>query len=190
MRAAPPLDVATAIAPPARQTKSAECAPITSSFLLMRTRQPPRLPHDHLAHLVLVEPPVEQAVGPEREPVLDGRIVRVSAVAREERALDADRPHAVEDVLPRRLAAEGSGQAALDEAATRGERPLVVDREVLTRELRVRDDDVRDALLERPVDDRERVVASEVARGEDQVVARDRPQHVSRLGQEPLPRNP
>ena len=63
------------------------------------------LSDDHLAHLVLVEAGVEQPVGPEREPVLDRRVVRVAAVAREEVALDADRADAVEDVLPGRLAA-------------------------------------------------------------------------------------
>ena len=97
----------------------------------------------------------------------------------------ADRAHAVEDVLPVGLPAQRRAQAALQEAPALRESALIVEREVLTRELRVRDDDVRDALLERAVDDRERVVASEVARGEDQVVACDRPQHVSRLGQEP-----
>jgi hypothetical protein len=37
---------------------------------------------------------------------------------------------------------------------------------------------------ERPVDDRERVIAAEMTGGEDQVVACDRPQDVSRLGKE------
>lgn len=48
----------------------------------------------------------------------------------------------------------------------------------------MRGDDLRDALLQRAVDDGDRVIASEVSRGEDQAVARNRPQHVSRLGQE------
>ena len=151
----------------------------------MRCRPPPRLPHDHLADLVLVEPTAEQAVGPQREPVLDGRVVRVPAVAREERALDADRAHAVEDMLPLGLPAQRRAQAALQEAPALCESALIIEREVLTRELRVRDDDLRDSLLTRTVDDGERVVASEVARGENQVIACDRPQHVSRLGQEP-----
>ena len=47
----------------------------------------------------------------------------------------------------------------------------------------MRDDDPGDALLARSVDDRERVVAGEVPRREDQVVARDRAQHLARLGQ-------
>ena len=108
----------------------------------MRPGQPPRLRDDHLAHLVLVEARLEQPVGPEGEPVLDRRVVRVAEVAREDVALDADRAHAVEDVLPRRLAAVRRAQAALEQAAALGERDLVLDREVLARELGVRDDDV------------------------------------------------
>ena len=49
----------------------------------------------------------------------------------------------------------------------------------------MRDDDVVDALLERSLDDCEGVVAREVARREDEVVARDRTQHVPRRRQEP-----
>src|SRR5262245_57998487 len=59
--------------------------------------------------------------------------------------------------------------------------PLVLEREVLARKLRVRDDDLLDALLESPVDHGEGVVPREMPRREDQVVAGDRAQHVARL---------
>ena len=81
------------------------------------------------------------------------------------------------------LPLNGVRQAALEQAAALGELDLILDREVLAGELRMRDDDLCDALLERPVDDRERVVAGEVARREDQPVARDRAEHVARLRQ-------
>ena len=70
--------------------------------------------HDHLPDLVVAEARAEQLVGPDREPVLDRRVVRVAEVAREEVVLEPDRADAVEDVLPRRLAAERRAEAALD----------------------------------------------------------------------------
>src|SRR6187397_1560627 len=96
---------------------------------------------------------VEQAVGPHGEPVLDRGVVGIAEIAREEVALEADRAHAVEDVLEGRLAGERRAQAALDQAAALRERDLVLDREPLRRELRMRDDDLLDALLERRLDD-------------------------------------
>jgi len=76
-------------------------------------------------------------------------------------------------------------QATLDQASALRERDLVLDREPLRRELRMRDDDVLDALLERRVDDGERVVAGEVRRREHQTVSRDGAQDVPRLGKQP-----
>src|SRR5919108_5182996 len=151
------------MAPPARQTKSAECAPITSRRRLATPDsagpgKAARPPDDHLLHIVVAESRGEQPVGPEGETVLDRGVVRVPEVAREERTLDADGAHAVEDVLPRGLAAVRRRQAPLEQAAALGERSLVFDREVLTRKLRMRDDDLRDPFFERPLDDCERVV--------------------------------
>ena len=139
---------------------------------------------DHLPHLVLVEPGLEQPVGPDRQAVLDRRIVRVAAVAREERPLDPDRAHAFEHVLPRRLAAVRRRQAALEQRSRdRRARPDPRSRSS-GRELGVGDDDVLHALLERAVDHGERVVPAEVPGGQDQVVARDRAQarRASRAG--------
>ena len=139
---------------------------------------------DHRPNFVLVERGGEQPVGPEREPVLDGRVVGVAAVAGEDRPLDAHCAHAVDDVLPRRLAALRRRQAALEETPPPSELRLVLEREVLARELGMRDDDVLHALRERRLDHCERVLPAEVTGGEDQVVACDRPQHVACLREE------
>ena len=112
-------------------------------------------------------------------------IARVAEVAREERALDADRAHPVEHVLPGRLPAERRAERALEQAAAVGERDLVLDREVLARELRVRDDDPRDALLERARRPPRTCRRGRGARWRGQPVPCDRPQHVARLGQQP-----
>src|SRR5581483_9973468 len=159
--------------PPAR--RSPRSAPRRRAASSSGARQPPRLPDDQLVHLVLPEPGLEQVVGPEREPVLDGRVVRIAEVAGEE-VVPGGRADAVEDVVERRLAAVRRAQAALEQAAFVRERDLLLDREVLRRKLRVRDDDRPHALLERAVDDGEDVLAAEVARREDQPVAGDRPQ--------------
>ena len=60
----PPPAVVTAIAPPARQTKSAECAPITSSRLASTPDQPPRPLDHHRPDLVLARSPRRAARPP------------------------------------------------------------------------------------------------------------------------------
>ena len=86
------------------------------------------------------------------------------------------------------LPLNGVRQAALEQASAPASSTWSSIEKSWHGELRMRDDDVGDALLERPVDDRERVVAGEVARREDQAVAGDRAEHVARLGQELGPR--
>src|SRR5256714_1549008 len=180
-RARPAAKKASAGSRPGRARRGGRCAarsraPCGSPLIPLRPvveRRPP---------VVRGEPRLEELVGPDREPLLDRWIVGVAEVAGEEVVLETDRAHAVEDVLERRLAAERRAQAALDDAAARDERDLVLDGEVLAGELGMRDNDMRDAFLERGVDDGERVVAAEVRGGEDEAVARDRAQHVTRLG--------
>jgi hypothetical protein len=94
------------------------------------------------------------------------------------------RPHALEHVLERRLAAVRRAQAALEQAALVGEGDLLLDREVLGRELGVRDRDRPDALLECAVHDREDVLPAEVTCGEDHAVAGNRPEDRARLRQQ------
>src|SRR5437868_4084503 len=101
--------------------------------------EPPRSLDHHRLDLVLAEAGAEELVRPDREPVLDGWVVRVAAVAGEDVPFDPDRANAVEDVLVRGLAAVRRGQAALDQTALVRERDLVLDREVLASELRMRD---------------------------------------------------
>mgnify|MGYP003693710549 CR=1 FL=1 len=105
-----------------------------------------------------------------------------------QRPLDADRAHASKTCSHVVLPLCGVVRQRSSRHAASGERDLVLDREVLAGELRVRDhDDLVDAFLERAVDDGEGVVAAEVSGGEDQTVPGDRAEHVAGLRQERPP---
>src|SRR5919198_5844996 len=96
--AMPPFSTATATAPPARHTKSAECAPITCTRL--GTGQPPRIRHGHRADLLLVEACLQQAVRHQCQAVLDRRVEDLAEIGRQDRVLGPGRADRVEDALP------------------------------------------------------------------------------------------
>src|SRR3954447_5414919 len=96
--AVPPSDTALATAPPARHTKSAECAPITCTRL--GTGQPPRVLHGHDADLLVAEAGLEEAVGHERQPVLHRRVEALPQIAAPHRAARAHRAGGREDLVP------------------------------------------------------------------------------------------
>src|SRR5215475_15289437 len=83
-----------AIAPAARQTKSAECALTTRSFLGIRQHSGVR--HRHRADLVVREARLEQLVGEQRDPVLYGRVCRLAEVRRDDVVLGARRADRLE----------------------------------------------------------------------------------------------
>src|SRR6266536_5634229 len=117
--AVPPLATATATAPPARHTKSAEWAPMTCTRL--GTGQPARVGHRHGVDLLLVEARLQQAVGHERQPVLDGRVEDLAEVGREDGVLGPGRADGREDALPGHLARVRRREAALEQRALGGE---------------------------------------------------------------------
>src|SRR3954469_22722934 len=98
----PPSDTALATAPPARQTKSAECAPITCTRL--GTGQPPRVLHRHRADLLLAEAGGEEAVGHDGQPVLHRRVEHLPEVGAPDRVARPDRARGREQLVPRALA--------------------------------------------------------------------------------------
>src|ERR1700750_1760039 len=97
--AVPPSDTALATAPPARQTKSAEWAPITCTRL--GTGQPPRVLHRHDADLLLAEAGLQVAVGHQGQAVLDRRVEHLPQIAAPHSVLGAHRARRREDLLPR-----------------------------------------------------------------------------------------
>ena len=121
--------------------------------------------------LLVAEAGLEELIGEQRQTVLDRRVEDLTQVGGEHVVLDAGGAHAVEDVLPGDLAGVGRREAALEQGAALGEVGLLLERQVLRRELGVGDDDVPHARGERGVDDREDLVAGEVAGGEHQLVA-------------------
>ena len=177
----PPAEVVTAIAPPARQTKSAECAPTTSRRRL--TSRPP-------AAGTVRRP--SRGPRPRRTPRRAGGRPRARARPRP-RGSPGCRSRWRSSCAPSvaRTPSKTCSKVVLPlcgvlrQRSSRqpfcGEGDLLLDREVLRRELGMRDDDRLHSLLERPVDDREDVLAAEVSGGEDQPVARDRPEHRPRL---------
>src|SRR6185436_13327200 len=102
MFAVPPASTIVAIAPAARQTKSAECALTTRAFLV--TGEPPCVDDRHRAHLILREARAEQAVGHQCEAVLDRRVRDLAEIGREHVALGARGPNGLERRLPGDLA--------------------------------------------------------------------------------------
>src|SRR3954465_676007 len=95
--AAPPRDTALATAPPARQTKSAECAPITCTRL--GTGQPPRVLDRHGSDLLVAEAGREAVVGHDGQPVLDRRVEDLPEIAAPDGALRTDRAGGREHVV-------------------------------------------------------------------------------------------
>src|SRR3954470_21032429 len=130
--ATPPNDTALATAPPARQTKSAECAPITCTRL--GTGQPPRVLHSHDANVLLAEAGGEVGVGEQRQPVLHRRVEDLPEVRAPDRVADADRAGGGEDLVPRALAGVRRGQRALQQRASLGQRELIGGAELVPRE--------------------------------------------------------
>src|SRR3954454_21763855 len=108
--ASPPSLTALATAPPARQTKSAECAPITCTRL--GTGQPPRVLDRHCPDLLLAEAGVEEAVGHEGQPVLHRRVEHLPEVRPPDGVARAHRAGRGEHLLPRALARVGGRQRA------------------------------------------------------------------------------
>src|SRR6478735_12024079 len=125
MFAVPPASTIVAIAPAARQTKSAECALTTRAFLA--TGKPPRVDDGHHANVVVREPGREQPVRHQGQPVLDGRIRELAEIGREHVALRARRPDGLERRLPGDLARVDRGEAALEQRALAHEILLLAD---------------------------------------------------------------
>src|SRR3954447_737055 len=121
--AAPPSDTALATAPPARQMKSAECAPITCTRL--GTGQPPRVLHRHDPNLLLAEALLQEAVGHEGQPVLHRRVEDLPEVRAPDRVPGPPRARGGEDLLPRALARVGRGRRTLEQRAAPRE-PLLL----------------------------------------------------------------
>src|SRR3954447_11619348 len=115
--ASPPSATALATAPPARQTKSAACAPITCTRLGMDAgpRQPPRVVHRHGPDLVVAEAGLEELVRHERQPVLHRRVEDLAEVAAPDGAFGPHGARRGEDLLPRALAGVGGRQRALQQ---------------------------------------------------------------------------
>src|SRR3978361_1458659 len=116
--ASPPPATALATAPPARQTKSAECAPMTSTRL--GTGDPGQAAgvlDGHGADLLIGEPRREEAVGHDGQPVLHRRVEDLPEVAAPDRVAGADRARRGEDLVPRALARVGRGERALHQRA-------------------------------------------------------------------------
>src|SRR3954447_11170136 len=131
--ASPPSSTALATAPPARQTKSAECAPITCTRL--GTGQPPRVVHRHRADLLLAEAGREEVVGHDGQPVLDRWVEDLPEVRAPDRARRADRARGREHIVPRALARVGRRQRALQQRALARELALIGGAELVRREL-------------------------------------------------------
>ena len=140
MSAVPPSATNVAIAPAARQTKSAECALTTS--MRLDTGEPPRVHDRHRTDLVLAEPLLEKRVSHERETVLDGWVGRLAEIGREDVALRTRRADGCKRLLPRDLAGVDRGEAPFQQRTLVGKLDLLVDRDPLRRVIRVRDDDM------------------------------------------------
>src|SRR3954454_9981940 len=96
--ASPPSATALATAPPARQTKSAEWAPMTCTRL--DTSQPPRVLDGHDPDLLLAEAGLQEQVGHDGEPVLHRWIEDLPEVGPPDGVARADRARRREDRLP------------------------------------------------------------------------------------------
>src|SRR5262245_33251357 len=150
--ARPPPSTTAAIAPAARQTKSAACALTTTSVL--DTGEPACVDDGHRAHLVLREAGLEQPVDHEGEPVLDGRVRALAEVGREHVPLHPSGANGLDGLLPADLARVDRGEAALEHGPAVGELALLVDRNALRGVVRMRHDDARHARGERRLDHR------------------------------------
>src|SRR3954464_9885333 len=137
--ASPPSDTALATAPPARQTKSAECAPIT--WTRLGTGQPPRVLDRHRAYLLVGESGGEMLVGHDGQAVLDRRVEGLPEIAAPDRVRGADRAGGGEDLVPCALPRVRGRQRALQQRTLLRELLLVGRAELVRGELGVGDDD-------------------------------------------------
>src|SRR3954451_18484317 len=116
--ASPPAMTALATAPPARHTKSAECAPMTCTRLgTVDPRQSPGVHDGHGPDLLVGEAGLEEAVGHEGQPVLDRRVEDLPEIGAPHGAVGADGAGRREDLVPGALAGVGGGEGALHECA-------------------------------------------------------------------------
>src|SRR4051812_30166350 len=117
--ASPPAMTALATAPPARHTKSAECAPMTCTRLgTVDPRQSPGVHDGHGPDLLVGEAGLEEAVGHEGQPVLDRRVEDLPEIGAPDGPLRAHRARGGEDLLPRALAGVRRGERPLHQRAT------------------------------------------------------------------------
>ena len=150
----------------------------------LEARDPARVRDGHRADLLVGEAVGEERVGHQREAVLDGRVRVLAEVGRPHRLLRPHRARRLEDALPRDLARVGRREGALHHRAHAGKLDLIVRRDRLRGELRMRHDDVADASFGRGLDEPEDLVAAEVAGAEDEAVTRDDVEHLVGLGQQ------
>src|SRR5687767_148486 len=122
----PPASTIVAIAPAARQTKSAACAPTTRAVL--GTGQISRVLHGHRVHILLGKPLLEQAIGHQGESVLDRWVRHLPEIGRENVVLRPGCSDRLERALPRDLAAVDRRKATLEDGAALRELALLVDR--------------------------------------------------------------
>ena len=171
--------------PPARRSRRSARRSRAAAGSRVHPGEAPCWHDHHRPHLVLVEPGREQAVGQERRG--RPRPAGSPSARGRSRARECSAPvgaDAVEDVLPGRLAGVRRREAALEQRsrARRAPRWSSIERLwhgnsgcVITIS--------RTPSSSAASTTREDLVAGEVARREDQPVARDRAQHVAGLGQ-------
>src|SRR3954451_4399997 len=133
-------------------------------------RQPPRVLHRHRAHVLLTEAGGQEALGHRGEAVLHRRVVALAEVGGEHRVLRAASACVGDQDVPLDLPGVRRGEAALEQRPLAGQRALVLRGERLRGELGMGDDDVLDALLAGGVDDREDLVAAQMAGGQQHPV--------------------
>src|SRR4051812_27156514 len=126
----PPSSTKRAIAPAARQTKSAECALTTRSVpgvALLDTGEQPCVGDGHRAHIIVAEACLEQAIRHQREPVFDRWVLHLTEIRRENVVLRPGRADRVEGLLPRDLAAVDRREAPFEHRTAFRELALLVD---------------------------------------------------------------
>ena len=135
--------------------------------------------------VILGEARLEQAIGHQREAVLDRRVRQLAEIGREHVVPGRGRADRVEGLLPRDLSAVDRREAALEQRAPLGELALLVDGNALRRIVRMRHDDVGDSRGERRVDRGVDLGSAQMPRREHDVVAGDDLEHSSEplLGQ-------
>src|SRR3954451_8232081 len=183
--ASPPSSTALATAPPARQTKSAECAPITCTRL--GTGQPPRVVHRHRPDLLLAEAGREEVVGHDGQPVLDRRVEDLPEVAAPHGVLYTGSARGREHVVPAALARVRRRERALHQRALGGELALLGRAHALRRELGVGHHDRLHAGSNGGIDDDGDLGPRQVSRREHDVMPGDHVSIVRQFGTAPPP---